>query len=195
MMNTETNIKRLTDELALQEDMARGELPQASVLICVTTYTDEPGVILTKRAGHMRLHPGEIAFPGGKADEDDRDRWHTALREAEEEIALPQTAVQRLGLMRPMVTRSQIEVSPCVGVLAQPINFKPNLDELDSVFTVPLAHLADENNLRIQMMEHRGDRRAVPSYVYDEYEIWGLTAALLVYLANMACDAGLEMRR
>ena len=193
-MSTETYIRRLTNKLTLQNDIARGELPQASVLICVTTFTDEPSVILTKRAAHMRLHPGEIAFPGGKADGNDRDRWHTALREAEEEIALPQMAVQKLGLMRPMVTRSQIEVSPCVGVLAQPIEFKPNLDELDSVFTVPLVHLADRNNLRMQMMEHRGDTRAVPSYVYDDYQIWGLTAALLVYLTNMACDAGLEMR-
>jgi 8-oxo-dGTP pyrophosphatase MutT (NUDIX family) len=194
-LSVKNYIQRLKEELALLDTEAQGVLPQASVLICITTYTEEPSIILTKRADHMRLHPGEIAFPGGKVDATDRDRWHTALREAEEEIALPQHTVQQLGQMKTVITRSKIEVSPCVGLLAEPIQFVPNRDELDSVFTIPLVHLADESNLRMQMMRHRGDRRAVPSYVYEGYEVWGLTAALLVYVTNMACDAGLEMGR
>lgn len=174
---------------------AKGALDQASVLICITTYNSAPEVILTKRAAHMRLHPGEVAFPGGRADEGDVDVWHTALREAEEEIALPQDAVQRIGQMNTMVTRSKIEVSPCVGLLDQPVCFEPNRDELDSVFLVPLQHLAEEENLCIQWMDINGTKKPVPSYTYEDYEIWGMTAALLVHLANMACDAGLDMRR
>ena len=141
----------------------------------------------------MRLHAGEVAFPGGKLEEGDLDGWHTALREAEEEIALPPTSVQRLGQMPKAVSRTKIEVLPCVGVLNEPVELLANPDELESVFTVPLSFLADENNLHLQWLEHRGEIRQVPSYNYQGYEVWGMTARLLVELVNMACDAGLKV--
>ena len=54
-------------------------------------------VLLTKRASHLKHHPSQISFPGGKAELTDTDLIHTALREAQEEIGLDPEAVTVIG--------------------------------------------------------------------------------------------------
>jgi 8-oxo-dGTP pyrophosphatase MutT (NUDIX family) len=166
---------------------------QAAVLVLLNNLGNEPRVVLTQRAVHMRLHAGEVAFPGGKCDADDLHPWGTALREAEEEIRLPADCVRRLGMMRPLTTRSDIQVTPCVAVLARPTHFEANPEELDAVFEVPLAFLARRDSLQMDQVRYRGSQRSVPRYDFGEYTIWGITAAILVQLVNLACDAGLQL--
>ena len=117
-------------------------MQQAAVLILLDKLESGAEVVLTQRAAHMRLHPGEVAFPGGKCDAEDPHHWATALREAEEEIGLDPACVQGLGFLAPLTTRSEIQVTPCVGVLTQPVHFRANPEELDAVFRVPLKFLA-----------------------------------------------------
>jgi 8-oxo-dGTP pyrophosphatase MutT (NUDIX family) len=149
--------------------------------------------VLTRRAQHLRLHPGEIAFPGGKVDPGDRDHWHTALREAEEEIELPPEVVQPLGLLPSLVTRTDFEVVPCVALLREQVAMRPNLAELDLIFRVPLSWLAEPGRLQLDDVEYRGQLRRVPRFKYDQHSIWGVTAAMLVKLVNITCDAGLVL--
>jgi 8-oxo-dGTP pyrophosphatase MutT (NUDIX family) len=169
------------------------ELPQAAVLALIDYHPGVESVVLIRRADHLRLHAGEVAFPGGKCDEGDTDAWHTALREAEEEIALPAPHVTRLGMLPPLVTRTGIEVLPCVAELSQPVDLKPNPEELAAVFSAPLAFFAEAGNLDFMDFDYGGRKRRVPRYQWQEYTIWGITAAILVQLVNLGCDAGLEM--
>jgi 8-oxo-dGTP pyrophosphatase MutT (NUDIX family) len=168
-------------------------LAQAAVLIALDDSGREPAVVLTQRAAHLRLHAGEVAFPGGKCDASDSDHWATALREAEEEVALPPSLVARLGVMPPLVTRTKIEVTPCVGRLMGPVELTPNRDELDAVFKVPLSFFAQAGELHFDRFDYGGRERLVPRYEWREYSIWGITAALLVHLVNLALDAGLDL--
>jgi 8-oxo-dGTP pyrophosphatase MutT (NUDIX family) len=168
-------------------------LAQAAVLIALDDSGREPAVVLTQRAAHLRLHAGEVAFPGGKCDASDSDHWATALREAEEEVALPPSLVARLGVMPPLVTRTKIEVTPCVGRLTGPVELTPNRDELDAVFKVPLSFFAQAGELHFDRFDYGGRERLVPRYEWREYSIWGITAALLVQLVNLALDAGLDL--
>jgi 8-oxo-dGTP pyrophosphatase MutT (NUDIX family) len=169
------------------------EMTQAAVLVPLDVSADVPRVILTQRAQHLRLHAGEIAFPGGKCDPEDDDHWQTALREATEEVDLSPDAVQRLGVLPPLITRTGIQVTPCIGLLSRSQQLRPNPDELDAVFSVPMAFFVDPANLELDAMEYYGGTRRVPRYDYDEYCIWGITAAMLVRLANIGWDAGLEL--
>lgn len=149
-------------------------------------------VVLVQRAAHLRLHAGEVAFPGGKCDEEDADHWHTALREAREEIALPADDVERLGHMGPLVTRTGIQVTPCVGRLLRRAPLEPNPAELDRVFEAPLEYFATPGRLSLDAFDYGGRRRMVPRYEYQGFTIWGITAAILVRLVNLVFDAGLE---
>ena len=168
-------------------------LSQAAVLIALENSGPEPAVVLTQRAAHLQLHAGEVAFPGGKCDPGDCDHWATALREATEEVALPASLVERLGVMPPVVTRSQIEVTPCVGRLTGAVDLVPNRDELDAVFKVPLSFFAQAGELHFDRFDYGGRERLVPRYEWRDYSIWGITAALLVQLVNLALDAGLDL--
>lgn len=187
------SLQRLQSALQADFPLASSRLPQAAVLVLLDLLGPEPCVVLTRRADHMRLHAGEVAFPGGRCDDTDTDHWHTALREAEEEIALPDNTVSRLGVIAPLVTRTGIEVTPCVGQLTQAVSFVANPQELDAVFKVPLSFLAQPSHLQFDTFEYAGLDRRVPRYQWQEFRIWGVTAAMLVVLVNLACNAGLEL--
>ncbi|MEP5763071.1 MAG: CoA pyrophosphatase [Halieaceae bacterium] len=187
------NWQRLRERLLPDPPVAGSELPQAAVLVLIDELRAPAEVVLTRRAEHLRLHAGEIAFPGGKCDDSDRDHWHTALRESEEEIGLRAHSVESLGVMQPLVTRTGIEVTPCVARLSSSSHFVANPQELDEVFTVPLEFFSKPENLQFDRYEYGGRERQVPRYEWRNYTIWGITAAVLVKLVNLACDAGLEM--
>lgn len=156
---------------------------EAAVLLA---FTDEPEtqLILTRRADHLKSHRGEVALPGGKKDPEDVSFIATALRESQEEIALPPTAVDVLGELDPMVTRFGVKVMPVVGVIAPDILLTPNPDELDSIFRVPLAFFLRDERLRTDRGTVNGHTVAVPCWQWQEYEIWGVTAIILVNLMN-----------
>ena len=91
----------------------------------------------------MPTHKGQIAFPGGKAEDDDKDLTTTALREAREEIALRPESVAVVGQMGQVLSRQGFVVTPIVGVVPASVvsELIPNLGELDRIFTVPLQFI------------------------------------------------------
>lgn len=165
---------------------------QAAVLIPLTDEP-EPSVILTRRATHMNTHAGEVAFPGGKRDPGDPSLLYTALREAEEEIGLSPNAVDILGMLHPKQTRFGMMVTPFVGRVPVGLELRPNLEELDSIFFVPLRYFLDNAPQGRMQTELFGQKFRVPSYQYDEYTIWGLTAFILVDLLNRVYDAKIDL--
>jgi 8-oxo-dGTP pyrophosphatase MutT (NUDIX family) len=163
------------------------------VLVPLREAAEDTRVVLAKRAGHLRLHAGEIAFPGGKCEAQDHSVWDTALREAMEETGLPPEAAEPLGALRPLVTRSGIEVTPCVARLDPAVQLTPNPEELDLLFEVPVAFFADRQKLEFEPFEYGGRQRLVPCYQWRTHRIWGVTAAMLVMLVNAGFDAGIKL--
>lgn len=156
---------------------------EAAVLLAFTDEPD-PQLILTRRADHLKSHRGEVALPGGKLDPTDASCVATALRESEEEIALPPAAVEVLGELDPMVTRFGVKVTPVVGVIAPDVPLVPNPDELDSIFRVPLSFFLRDERTRTDRGTVNGHSVAVPCWHWQGYEIWGVTAIILVNFMN-----------
>lgn len=163
------------------------KLRPAGVLVAVSLWTDTPRVILTKRASHLKHHPGQIAFPGGKVDEaDEGSVVSAALREAHEEIGLRPSDCQILGELPVHQTVTNFSVTPILGILTQPFSPVPEPGEVDEVFSVPLAHVLDPNKYLVQWRVWRGVRRHYFTIPYGPYYIWGATARMLRVLADRA---------
>jgi len=173
---------------------SRAQLPQAAVLVALTDEL-HPRVLLGRRARHLPLHPGEIAFAGGKRERQDSSPWDTAMREAWEEVRLPARVVEPLGELDALVTRTGFEVHPCVARVPSGLDLCVDRQEFDSVFLEALETFADHGIYRLEAMSHGAATRWVPSYQVGEDKVWGVTAAVLALLANVAYDAQLDLRR
>jgi 8-oxo-dGTP pyrophosphatase MutT (NUDIX family) len=159
-------------------------LRAAAVLVPIWLPDGSARVILTKRASGLQHHPGQIAFPGGKVDADDDGPEGAALREAWEEIGLPPDNVQILGRLPAHETITAYSVTPVLGLVRAAFVPVPQRDEVDEVFTVPLAHLMSPANFSIEQREWRGVQRRYYAVPYGPYYIWGATARILRGLAE-----------
>ena len=126
-------------------------------------------------------HSGQVAFPGGRHDPRDPDSIATALREAQEEIALPPTAVRVLGALPPMHTVSRFLVTPVVGEVDWPQALRPDPREVARIFSIPLAWLARPGHHRIRPYPHPEHPQVREVVFFDEYDgerLWGVTARI-----------------
>jgi 8-oxo-dGTP pyrophosphatase MutT (NUDIX family) len=154
-------------------------LKPAAVLVAIS----DVGLILTKRASHLKHHPGQIAFPGGKVEELDADTTAAALREASEEIGLPAHLVQVIGALPSHETVTAYQITPILGLIRDAFDPKPDPNEVAEVFTVPLSHVLDPAQYRIEQRIWRGQMRRFYVVPYGPYYIWGATARILRGLA------------
>lgn len=154
----------------------------AAVLIAITDRP-EPGLILTQRPDTMRRHAGQVAFPGGRVDPGDADAVAAALREAEEEVALPPSAVEIIGALDPYRTVTGFDIIPVVGVIAPDLPLVPHDREVAAVFEVPLHFVLDAANHAQRTVMFEGAERTYIEMMWGERRIWGATAAMLVNLS------------
>lgn len=158
--------------------------PQAAVLVLISR-SDNPAILYTKRAAHLRQHPGEVCFPGGMWESGDTDLFTTAQRETHEEIGLPAAEIQLLGRLPQSHTRAGTPVTPFVASFNSNAPLSPSPDELDSIFSVPLRAFNEGIQVREDKFERGGRVFSVPVYQYEGYEIWGFTAAVTAQLLRV----------
>lgn len=158
-----------------------GPVRAASVLIALIAHPPGMTVLLTRRAAHLSSHADQIAFPGGKADAADADAIATALREAQEEVGLPGSHVQVLGVLPVYAMGLRYAVTPVVGLVQPDFELRVNAREVAQVFEVPLAFLMNPAHHRRRQLD---DGRQWFSMPYQdaqgqEHDIWGATAGML----------------
>ena len=160
---------------------AGGEEVAAAVLVALFERDGEPHVVLTRRRADLRRHAGEISFPGGRRDAEDRDLADTALREAEEEIGLPRTATRLLGELPPVSTFvTGYVIHPFIASIPDGLRWKPSEREVDLVIELGIAALAGSRTRT--PMERRGITFETDAYVLGEHLIWGATARIIEHL-------------
>jgi 8-oxo-dGTP pyrophosphatase MutT (NUDIX family) len=165
----------------MSELLGSVERRPAAVLVGVREGI-EPRVVLTVRTAQLSSHAGQVAFPGGGSDPDDRDAVATALRESQEEIGLDPSHVSPLGFLDMFETISGYCVTPVVARIDGHARLVPAPDEVAEVFEVPLAFFLEPANLRRYTMDYRGHRRPMVEFVHGGHRIWGATAAMLFNL-------------
>ena len=158
-------------------------LRNAAVLIPLVER-DEWQVLLTKRTEHLNHHAGQVSFPGGRADLVDTSPLHTALRETEEEVGIKPELIEVVGVIEPFLTVTAFNVVPIVGFV-QP-SFTLDIDEFEvaEVFEVPLSILADQSQYQRREVLWQGEKRMYWELMYNGFQIWGATAAMLYAFAG-----------
>ncbi|MGN8000437.1 CoA pyrophosphatase [Sphingomonas sp. 22176] len=160
------------------------QVTSAAAVLLAVTDRDAPGVLLTRRNANMRRHAGQIAFPGGRIDPEDKDPVDAALREAEEEIALPRRLVEVVGTVEQYRTVTGYQVTPVIGVVPPDLTLVPSEAEVAEVFEVPLDFLLDDANHQKKSALYQGHERHYYEIMWNDYRIWGATAAMLVNLSR-----------
>lgn len=183
------NTTLLTGDHVDSDRIYAGALVDAAVLVPVTDRP-KPGVILTRRTETMKRHAGQVAFPGGRIDPGDADAIDAALREAEEEIALPRSRVTVVGASDQYRTITGFCVTPVIGVVPPDLVLVPSAAEVAEVFEVPLDFLLDSGNHLEATVEWQGHNRHYYEMYWDGQRIWGATAAMIVNLSRRLRWAG-----
>jgi 8-oxo-dGTP pyrophosphatase MutT (NUDIX family) len=175
---TPDDVRRALLSPAEAEAMDAHGRTEAAVLVPMYGFGERPGLVFTERRADLRRHAGEISFPGGRRDHATEPLIETALREAEEEIALDRAGVEILGALPPVSTVvTSYKVHPFVGMLKEGPAFVANPAEVAAVLMLHLDELRDGYEMKRLMK--RGIPIRTPTYEVEKHLIWGATARIL----------------
>lgn len=164
---------------AKQHNLNVDNLRKAAVLIPCVVRASGINVILTKRALHLRHHPGQISFPGGSYEQSDDTLLTTAIRETEEEIGISSQHIEVIGTLPTLPTISGFIVTPYLGLISSQYKTQIDHQEVMDVFEVPGQHLLNPSNLIQQQFYTNGSTHNIYSISYNEHAIWGATAQII----------------
>ena len=163
-------------------------LMPASVLLLLYPKDGEYCILLSKRTWEVEHHKGEIAFPGGSKDSQDRDFLHTALRETHEELGIRPQDVSVLGQLDDVATRSHFGVRVFVGTIPYPYPFKPSAIEIEEVLEVPIRELINPANRRHEVRWRHGKACKAYCFAYGQHLIFGATAHIVTQFLALLPD-------
>jgi len=191
VLSTPAMLKQVLAE-RVKVDITDSDLMPAAVLILLYAKNSSYHVLLNKRSELVEYHKGEISFPGGARDPEDRDFVDTALRETEEEMGVSRGDITILGQLDDIITRTNFGVRVYVGTIPYPYPFKPSADEIAEVLEIPISVLQDPTNLLQDARLVDGDLSITISYACDGHVVFGATATILEQFLDIYSQLPLE---
>ena len=161
---------------------------RASVIIPLLEVECEVFVMLTQRSKRLRSHAGQVSFPGGKQDQRDANSLETAIRETREEIGLPKEKIEIIGTLDQILSLHHYLVTPFVAIIPGDFVPIPNEDEIDAVFKVPLSFFMKNDQHWTEEFETPFAKVIVHHFEFEGFDIWGLTAKLILRLLEIGLD-------
>lgn len=155
----------------------------SAVLVPIVLKNNKPHIILTRRSQDLNHHPGQISFPGGRAETGDKNAVDTALRETHEEIGIKREQIIVAGFIDQYTTVSNFIITPVVGIINSNCQIQIDPVEVDYIFEAPCEILLDASNYQRNEIDWQGEKRLFWEVNYKDHHIWGATAAIL---RNMA---------
>ncbi len=176
---------------------APDRIPSA-VLVPLIVKDGRIHLLFMRKVEDNSHHSGQVSFPGGAYEKEDRDLLTTALRETHEELGIPPHYWRIMGRLEAIKTRgTPFIIHPFVGFLKGQVPLAPNPQEVARVFTVPLDHILDLHPFQPQDLEWKGKIYQTFIIPYEGEIIWGATARILDLLCHIikGTVAGEEPRK
>jgi 8-oxo-dGTP pyrophosphatase MutT (NUDIX family) len=151
----------------------------AGVVIPLFEKDDDFFFLLTKRSDEVRFHKGEVSFPGGMYEEADGNIMNTALRECNEEIGVKRDDVEIIGRLDDVYTLTGFVITPYVGIIPHPYEFRTSPKEVAYIITLPYTFLKGASP-KLEVARHDGKTQKVQSLHYNGDRIWGATCRMLL---------------
>jgi 8-oxo-dGTP pyrophosphatase MutT (NUDIX family) len=165
--------------------MFPAEPARAAVLVPLVERPAGLRVLLTQRASHLKNHPGQISFPGGRIELADAGPWEAALRETQEEIGLEPRFITRAGYLQDHLVITGFRVTPAVGFVQPGFDLRLDETEVENVFEVPLEFVLDVRNHLPRDRSIAGHTVITHEIPYEGRQIWGATASMLITFARL----------
>ncbi len=181
-MNLSELTQRLQTEYPVPASFPPADAQSAAVLVILYTRHRQPHVLLIQRAAHLRLHAGEICFPGGTYEAGDGSLLTTALRETREELDLEIEASRVLGLLPEVLTLTGFTIAPFVTLLDPPPRPRKNPSEVQEILEIPLMPLLSTHH---REMGYPPAKQMV-AYWYLQHRVWGATAKILHQIGKLS---------
>ena len=176
------------EQIELMRKMFPAEPARAAVLVPLVERPAGLQVLLTQRASHLKNHPGQISFPGGRIESADAGPWEAALRETQEEIGLEPQYVTRAGYLQDHLVISGFRVTPAVGFVQPGFRLRLDETEVENVFEVPLEFVLDQRNHLPRDRSIAGHTIVTHEIPYEGRQIWGATASMLITFARLLLE-------
>jgi 8-oxo-dGTP pyrophosphatase MutT (NUDIX family) len=181
--------QRVTNYRPRELECATGT--RASVMLPLFEKEHDLHILLTKRTDRMKVHPGEISFPGGMYEEADADTMQTALRECCEEIGVKSGDVEIAGRLDDMATLTGFVITPYVGIIPYPYEFKISQKEVAYLIYLPFEHLRESKPFQ-ERIEYRGKAETIDCIYYNGERIWGATCRILTTFKQVLEDDSVQ---
>lgn len=168
------------------KDLDLSQVKQAAVLMLLVNNNNNAELILTRRTEYPGVHSGQISLPGGKKEEHDADFLATALRETEEEIGVPGSAISVAGAMSELyIPPSNFLVKPFIGTLEKPFKYIMEESEVQEIISVDLNLLFHPSTAGEYDVVTHGYRMKVPAFKIGPHVVWGATAMMINELKEL----------
>lgn len=179
--NSQMKMSPITRKMELDKIKRGRKARESAVLILFYPHQNETFTVFIKRPTYPGVHSGQVAFPGGKFEEEDQTLITTALREAHEEIGIIPKEVYLLGkLTKLFIPPSNFNVLPVLAYLKKRPEFISDPFEVDEIIEVKLDQLLNPVNNQTREILHRSQKMVkVPAYCVNEQIIWGATAMII----------------
>ena len=164
-------------------------LAHAAVMVPLVERPEGLTVLLTQRASHLKNHPGQISFPGGRIEPGDAGPWEAALRETREEIGLPARHAALAGYLRDHLVLTGYRITPVVAFVRPGFELALDRTEVEDVFEVPLEFVLDPANHLPRTRAYAGHEFLTHDIPYRDRHIWGATAGMLLSLYDLLREA------
>jgi len=183
--NIVTDAKIVNEDKNIMKNMHNRKYKLAAVLFPIIKVKNKYKVILTTRSENVLSHPGQVCFPGGRLDNEDKNMIECAKREAFEEIGIESNNIEILGELDKCITGTDYSVTPIMGFVKK--SFIPKIQETEvaDLFEVPLDFFLNHLNRKLKYSTYKNKEYAYYEFNWREKKIWGSTARIIVNFCDI----------